>query len=96
MNKLRLWFFKHFLCADTVDEEFNIWFNGMLGRELQDSGVFYAIAVKGRPGIPTIGHDWALYSKYEDAEYKKDILQSIQPQLKLEIRVVRNFYSEVK
>lgn len=96
MNKLRLWFFKHFLCADTVHQEFEIWFERMLGRGLQSSGVFYAIAVQGQEGIPKIQGDWKVYADIKKAERKMKGLQESNPKHILELRVVRNFYSEVK
>ncbi len=95
MNKLKLWWWK-LRGIDTSPDHFNAWFENMLGRKLQGGQVFYAIAVKGRPGIPTIGPDWKLYAEYDKAEKKRKRLQEASPQLTLELRIVRNFYSEVK
>lgn len=95
MNKLRLWWSK-IRGIDTTPDNFNAWFENMLGRKLHGGQVFYAIAVKGRPGIPTIGEDWKLYANYEKAEKKRKRLQGGNPKVTLELRIVRNFYSEVK
>lgn len=96
MNRLRFWFLRKFRGVDTSPHQFKVWFEEMLGRRLQGGDVYYALAVKGRPGIPTIGKDWKLYKSYDDAEDKRNRLQSANPGITLELRIVRNFYSEVK
>lgn len=95
MNRLKRWWCK-LRGIDTTPDEFNAWLENMLGRKLRGGYVFYAIAVKGQPGIPTIGRDWKLYANIHDAEKKRKRLQTASPQLTLELRIVRNFYSEVK
>jgi|AGFT01.1.fsa_nt_gi hypothetical protein len=96
MEKLKLWFLRKFRGIDTSPREFEIWMHHQIGKQLQGGQVFYAIAVRGRPGIPTIGEDWKLYAEFDDAESKRKRLQSGNPNITLELRIVRNFYSEVK
>lgn len=96
MNKIRFWFLCKFRKIDTSPLQFKMWFEEMLGRQLQGGDVYYAIAVEGRPGIPTVGKDWKLYKEYTEAERKRNLLQRGNPGITLELRIVRNFYSEVK
>lgn len=95
IKKLKLWFLRKFRGVDTTAAEFDVWFEKMLGRQLQGGHVYYAIAIQGHPGIPKIGNNWKLYGELKDAEKKRKRLQESSPHLTLELRVVRNYYSEV-
>lgn len=96
MNKLKLWFLRKFRRIDTSPEQFEIWFERMLGRQLQGGEVYYAIAVKDQAEIPKIGNQWRLFQDFDEADNERKRLQSGNPRITLELRIVRNFYSGVK
>lgn len=96
LNKLWRRFFP--APIDTTPDHFDAWFKRKIGERLQGNDVYFCIGIVGQNNVPRIGKNFKVFSELKDAEKERKDLQYDNPSLKLEIKLVRVFYSvpEVK
>lgn len=78
---------------DTNPDHFNAWFQHKLGQQLKGGDVYYAVKIKGCDTLPDINKKFQVFCDLENAQRKKNSLTRDNPGLKLEIVIIRAFYS---
>lgn len=79
--------------VDTSPEHFDAWFQNKLGQELKGGDVYFAIRQKGSTRLPTLNKKFQVFKELENAERMRKELQRDNPDVTLEVVIVRVFYS---
>lgn len=79
--------------VDTTPDAFDAWFRLKLGEALQGGDVYYCVGIAGQKNVPNIGKNFRVFGEFEEAQKLRKELQYANPRLKLEIKLVRVFYS---
>lgn len=82
--------------VDTTPDQFDSWLRNKLGEGLQGGDYYVTIGIVGQSSVPKIGEDFKLYGNVEKAEKKRKRLQRENPNIRLELLIVKNFYSVVR
>lgn len=78
---------------DKTAANFDSWFRQKLGEQLQGGEVYYCLGIVGQNNVPKIGAEFRVFGELKEAENLRKTLQSQNPSITLEIKLVRVFYS---
>lgn len=97
MNKFKAWLGKfkkpELKPIDTTPDQFNEWLSQQVGKKLRGGGTYYTIGIVGQISIPTAGNNFLLYGDRREADEKLSELRYGNRGTKLEVRVIKMFYS---
>lgn len=79
--------------VDTSPAQFDAWFQNKLGQELKGGDVYFGIKQTIGKRLPNLNKKFQVFKELENAERMRKELQRDNPDVTLEIVVVRVFYS---